>query len=273
MTILSTAQRTAFDDDGYVVVRGAFASEDASAMQDEWWAELAEMHGILRDDRSTWRPVLGDLKRPKLSALEGRILTPRVQGAIDDLLGAGAWKPPGDWGRALVTFPQSGPWDVPTGLWHWDTVAEWHHDALKALFVVSFVGAVAPRSGGTLILAGSPRLLRRHAAELTPAQRLADHATRRELFSRSRPWLKALTGKAPSPPDRIAAFMTEGAEIDGIPLRVVELTGEPGDMVLCHPAIVHSVAPNCGSQPRFMRIRQQILSEVGPRSLARARQG
>lgn len=54
--------------------------------------------------------------------------------------------------------------------------------------------------------------------------------------------------------------MDVGAEIDGVAVRVVELTGAPGDMVFCHPTIVHAVAPNCGAQPRFMRIKQQLLS-------------
>jgi hypothetical protein len=43
--------------------------------------------------------------------------------------------------------------------------------------------------------------------------------------------------------------------VEGVPLRVVELTGEPGDMVFCHPATVHCVAPNRGARPRFMRIK------------------
>jgi ectoine hydroxylase-related dioxygenase (phytanoyl-CoA dioxygenase family) len=72
----------------------------------------------------------------------------------------------------------------------------------------------------------------------------------------------ALTGKAPSPPDRIAAFMEAGTEIDGVPVRVVELTGEPGDMVFCHPTIVHCASPNHGAQPRFMRIAQITTPDV-----------
>ena len=35
---------------------------------------------------------------------------------------------------------------------------------------------------------------------------------------------------------------------------------EPGDMVFCHPAMVHCRAPNRGTWPRFMRIRQQFLT-------------
>lgn len=69
--------------------------------------------------------------------------------------------------------------------------------------------------------------------------------------------------KAPSPDDRIAAFMDQETIVDDVRLRVVELTGEPGDMVFCHPAMVHCGAPNRGERPRFMRIKQQLLTHAG----------
>jgi ectoine hydroxylase-related dioxygenase (phytanoyl-CoA dioxygenase family) len=73
----------------------------------------------------------------------------------------------------------------------------------------------------------------------------------------------ALTGLAPSPADRIAAFMDRETIVEDVPLRVVELTGEPGDMVFCHPVMVHCAAPNRGARPRFMRIKTQILTHEG----------
>ena len=51
--------------------------------------------------------------------------------------------------------------------------------------------------------------------------------------------------------------------VEGVPLRVVELTGEPGDMVFCHPVIVRCRAQNRGVRPRFMRIKQQLLTHQG----------
>lgn len=266
---LSPAEIDHFHAHGYVAVQGAFPREAAQVMQDEWWAELLDVHGIRREDRTTWRRVLGDLRRPKTAPSQAAIASARVRGVVDDLLGAGAWSLPRDWGRPLVTFPQGGAWDVPTGLWHWDSPLGWHGEGLTALFVVSFVGAVAPGGGGTLILSGSHRLLARHEARLTPAERAAKAAPFRERFHRSHPWLMALTGKAASPADRIAAFMGRATEVDGVPARVVELTGEPGDMVFCHPSIVHCIAPNCGDAPRFMRIKQQLMTHGG---LARVRQ-
>lgn len=51
--------------------------------------------------------------------------------------------------------------------------------------------------------------------------------------------------------------------VEGVPLRVVELTGEPGDMAFCPPLIVHCRAQNRGARPRFMRIKQQLLTHEG----------
>jgi hypothetical protein len=134
--------------------------------------------------------------------------------------------------------------------WHWDNPCELHLDHPKALFVVSFIGPVAPGGGGTLILSGSPRLLIQRERGIPASQRHGSIAMLRERFHNSGPWLMTLTGQAPSPADRTAVFMDRETTVDGVPLHVVELTGEPGDMVFCHPVMVHCVAPNRGTRPR-----------------------
>jgi hypothetical protein len=197
------------------------------------------------------------------------ILTETVRGVFDDLLGAATWSPPKNWGVTLATFPEPGGWDLPTRLWHWDNPGEPHLDRTRGLFVVSFIGPVAPRGGGTLIISGSPRLLTEQQRRLSADQRRELGGKPWERFGRSHPWLSALTGQAPSPADRVAAFMDEETIVDGVPLQVVELTGEPGDMVFCHPVMVHCAAPNRGDWPRFMRIKQQFLTREG-RDLVRA---
>ncbi|HUZ14238.1 MAG TPA: hypothetical protein VMU93_15485 [Caulobacteraceae bacterium] len=260
----------AFERDGFLRVPGAFARADALTMQDEWWAELAEVHGIFRSDRSTWRQPRGDLKRPKTAPSQGLIQTEAVRTVIDGLLGAGAWDWPRDWGRPIVTFPSGAApeaWDVPERLWHWDGTPAWNAARLTTLFVVGFVGEVRPAGGGTLVLAGSPRLILKQYEAQAPSAHRADGSWRRDRLHRSHPWLAALTGCAAGPPDRIEAFMADGAEVDGVGLRVVELTGEPGDMVLCHPLLLHCVAPNCRDVPRFMRIKQQLMSHAARRLL------
>jgi hypothetical protein len=263
LTTLTPADIHRFERDGYVVVRQAFSPADALAMERRWWSELEDTHDIRRDDRSSWRQIPGDLKAAKRDPIQARILTGRVRGVFDDLLGKAAWSPPRDWGRAIVTFPEPGAWEVPTRLWHWDNACDLHIDQPRALFVVSFIGSVAPRSGGTLILSGSPRLLIQQGRRIPASQRGGSGASLWERFHRSHPWLMALTGQAPSPADRAAAFMAGETIVEGVPLRVVELTGEPGDMVFCHPVMVHCRAQNRGARPRFMRIRQQLLTREG----------
>jgi hypothetical protein len=262
-TTLTSSGVRRFERDGYVVVRQAFSRADGLAMEQHWWRELEDTHGIRADDQSSWHQIVGDLRAAKRDPIQARILTGRVRGVFDDLLGAASWSPPRDWGRALVTFPEPGAWDVPAGRWHWDNPSELHPDHPRALFVVSFIGPVAPRSGGTLILSGSPRLLIQQERRVPPDQRHGLGAGTWERFHRSHPWLMALTGHAASPADRIAAFMDGETVVEGVPLRVVELTGEPGDMVFCHPVMVHCVAPNRGTRPRFMRIKTQVLTHEG----------
>jgi len=60
--------------------------------------------------------------------------------------------------------------------------------------------------------------------------------------------------------DRMRCYMNDGTVIDGVPLRVVELTGKPGDVILMHSDCFHAAAPNRLTEPRMM------LSEmVSPR--------
>ena len=263
LTTLTSAEIERFERDGYVVVRQAFSRADGLVMERQWWRELEDAHDIRPDDRSSWRQIRGDLKAAKRDPLQAAILTDRVRGVFADLLGGAAWPPPRNWGRSLVTFPEPGAWEVPARHWHWDNPCDLHLDRPRALFVVSFIGEVAPQGGGTLILSGSPRLLIQQERRLPADSQRALSGLPWERFHRSHPWLMALTGQAPSPADRIAAFMHGETIVDGVPLRVVELTGEPGDMVFCHPVMVHCVAPNRGARPRFMRIKQEVLTHEG----------
>jgi hypothetical protein len=263
---LSVNELEHFHRHGFVVIKRAFAPAIANEMERRWWAELADTYGIQRERPSSWFQPKTDLKAAKHDSLQAEILNERVRGVVDDLLHVSDWSPPRDWGRPIVTFPVPGAWDVPTHLWHWDSPSHWHLERLSSLFVVSFVGNVAPRSGGTLLLSGSPQLLLLQDRQLSAADRNL-YARRRELFFDSHPWLAALAGQAPSPHDRVTAFMREGATIDGVPLRVVELTGEAGDMVFCHGSIAHCGAPNRGVAPRFMRIKQQLMTHEGRKLL------
>jgi hypothetical protein len=87
LTTLTSADIQRFERDGYVVVRQAFSRADGLAMERLWWQELEDTHGMRRDDRSSWRQIPGDLKAAKRDLAQATILTARVRGVFDDLLG------------------------------------------------------------------------------------------------------------------------------------------------------------------------------------------
>jgi len=52
--------------------------------------------------------------------------------------------------------------------------------------------------------------------------------------------------------ERVARFIDRAEEHGGISLRVVENTGEAGDVILLHPLVLHVATPNTGNAPRFL---------------------
>jgi ectoine hydroxylase-related dioxygenase (phytanoyl-CoA dioxygenase family) len=46
--------------------------------------------------------------------------------------------------------------------------------------------------------------------------------------------------------------MGQGGVVDGVPVTVVEMTGEPGDVFFMHPSLMHAFSTNAGDQARMM---------------------
>jgi len=104
--------------------------------------------------------------------------------------------------------------------------------------VFAFIAGVRPRGGGTLVITGSHRVVARFAASLPPRQPYEGHLLGRYL--RRDDWFRALSRPADDDPGRPARFMDREHRADGIAVRVSELTGQPGDMVLSHLWVLHS---------------------------------
>jgi hypothetical protein len=208
-----------FAADGFVRLSQAFPVELADALAGEVWSELGRRHGISRTDRSTWTPAeprgLGALrKRGVFDALA----TPAVVEAISELLGDEDWPRPFSWGDPLVTMPSPGRWAVPATGWHIDFPAR----STLRLKWLAYLAPVTAGGGGTVVLAGSHRLVERYL--------LAN----------------------PTDPGRSATVRDAVLAAGSWPHGVVELTGEPGDLVFLHPHLFHAPAPNHASSPRLM---------------------
>ena len=107
------------------------------------------------------------------------------------------------------------------------------------------LGDLEPGGGGTPQVAGSHKVIERF---LTTTEEREFKAVRDQVL-RSDPWFRNLTSE-----ERTVDPMAP-ADLDGLPVRVVELTGQAGDVYLTHPWILHSIAPNAADTPRMMRSR------------------
>jgi hypothetical protein len=245
--VLSDQQRRAFFEDGFVTLPGVVEPDVVARMRERIWRRL-EHGGADRTDPTTWRHEQTVGLRVIRKGDPDPHDSPRYTGALDDLFGPDGWRTPPTWGQVLVTYPSRVPWFVPHRPWHLDHPYP-PHEPLSGVNVFLFVDDVEPRGGGTVVVRGSPQHVARFVATARPAARTQKQW--RTAFDASHPWFTALSD-ATDTEDRVARFL-EPTEIDGVVTQVVELTGQAGDAVLCHPWLVHNGAPNALDRPRMMR--------------------
>jgi hypothetical protein len=113
----------------------------------------------------------------------------------------------------------------------------------------ALLGDVAARAGGTLIVSGSHRLVRKHFTDNPPPPGARGSDYRKLLLSH--PYVRDLhiAGDAA---ERTARFINRSEDHEGIPLQVIENTGTAGDVILLHPLVLHVATSNNGNTPRFL---------------------
>jgi len=219
---------------GVTYLRGAV---DVRGIEDQIWDFFAD-RGVLRDDRSTWPTTMleSKLQRLRKTGIYKAFDNPVVHATVAEVLGDD-WHEFDPWGAPLITFPQPGPWVMPTKIWHCDFPVRGEPDRIDALRMFGFVSSVGPQGGGTLVIEGSHELLRRMVAAAPDHDAGSSAQAKKRLF-REQPWFET-----PS---------FDPVEIDGVTVRVRELTGEPGDVVFMLPWTLHNFSMNCADRPRFM---------------------
>jgi hypothetical protein len=246
--VLSEGERAAFAATGVVRLDGAFSRDAAAAMEAALW-RFAEQRGMQRGDPSTWLPGQLSGASPKLKRRPAfdAVWSEPVRQAVDQLLDGEATGT-SRCGMILTTFPNASVWEVPHAVWHLDTHLAHPPEPLFGVKTYGFINEVGPGGGGTCVLAGVHHLVARFQAAHPPSEYDYTGTTMLQRFLRSHPWLQALS--RPGGEDR-HRFL-EPTEIDGVEVQVVELTGQPGDVVLTHPWALHTIACNASTQPRFM---------------------
>ena len=222
MPVLTATEIERFVADGYVRLDEAFPRRLAAECVDALW----RLSGLDRHDPATWTaPVIripGSADPPLLAAINA----PRLVGAIDELVGIGAWQRRRlGYGTFPVRFPDAR--DPGDAGWHVDGSfgdPPWYEVNLasrgRALLLLMLFTDVGPGDAPTHIKAGSHHDVARALAAADPA------------------------GVTFVPP-------TMAPESLARPTRLA--LGRAGDVYLCHPFLVHAASwPHRGAAPRFL---------------------
>ena len=143
----------------------------------------------------------------------------------------------------------NGKWEVPRNMWHLDMPRS-RSIGPPGPEMFTFLNKVEPKGGGTLILAGSHRLL-------NDVDYLSSKGVKRKLKRHA--YFRELTGKGDGDRSR---FLEEIGYIDNVPVKVVELTGDPGDVYFVDLRLLHSLGANTSDQPRMMIAQRMPRQEA-----------
>ena len=187
------------------------------------------------------------------------ILTERVLSYARDLVSGDEVEMSPPITQFLFTAPSSyvmnhdgrwnGEWEVPRSIWHLDMPRS-RSIGPPGPEMFTFLNKVEPEGGGTLILAGSHRLL-------NDVDYLSSKGVKRKLKRHA--YFRELTGKGDGDRSR---FLEEIGDIDNVPVKVVELTGDPGDVYFVDLRLLHSLGANTSDQPRMMIAQRMPRQEA-----------
>ena len=212
------------------------------------WRHLERAHSIRERDPDTW-PATRPFQFQALSRSDAfaPVRCPALVATLDALLGRGGWLEPPNWGPPLVSFRECESWGVPTKSWHLDLPIT-PAGALRAVRAFTFLTDVEPHGGATVAVAGSHRVL---AALAERAGRELRSREAREAIAASDPWFAALEARE-ALGDRERRFSGEAARVLDVPVRVAQLCGRAGDIVLMRAELLHAAAPHALPAPRMV---------------------
>lgn len=233
----SPQEREHFLQNGYIVLRDAVPKAHLRAWQDLAWQRL----GYDRDNPDTWEKSRVHL--PPSRAVRVREFAPRAQGAMQELGIAERLVEPNFWGDVFIANFAEGadePFRAPSAAcpgWHKDGFMARHYldSPEQALLVLVAWTDVQSQGGGTFIAPDSIGIVARYLAERPEG-------------------VEAQTGE-------LSKLIHECREF-------VELTARAGDVIFCHPFMLHAVSQNVRRVERI--ISNPIVTLHEPMNFNRA---
>ena len=103
-----------------------------------------------------------------------------------------------------------------------------------------------------MVLAGTPNLQAEYAREVPDDERAGKGPMWRRFMCRGGDeWFARFADEDDHAPDRNAA-LAEPRVVNGLPIELRELGGEPGDVHVTHINCFHSGSPNANDRPRML---------------------
>lgn len=241
---------------GYIRLPNAVSAAAVTAMRAATWAALA-VHDIVENDPSTWTHADDQTwiaVKPQERSIDtvGPEDSPTVRAMLDALFGANR-SPTHDWGKTLVALPErTSAWTIPQRAWHFDHLypSPGHITAVNLFLLID---DVAVRGGGTAVVRNSPQLLDQL---LDSGANYSKVSKQNQVFIGATDWTRGLTeSQRVSTDERNSRYETDTV-VEGVTLRVDELSGSAGDVFVCHPALLHTISMNTSSRPRLMRVQR-----------------
>jgi hypothetical protein len=243
---LTPEQLEAFDRLGVVRLPGFYPEADIEPMADRLWADLELRFGMVWDRPDSWTVASpAHFQALTRAGVFSALGSPRMSDLADGLLGAGAWDAPRPWGRPLVTFPSLTP-NMRRPPWHLDIGGLQSLSPLPVLRAFTFLEPLLPNGGGTLYVSGSHQLALEIEREHEGPVRSADV---RERLKTEHPWFARLLA---ADSVHVREFLNAESRVGAHTVRLEEMTGAPGDLIIMHPATLHATAHNALDRPRMM---------------------
>jgi hypothetical protein len=213
-----------FAEDGFVKLARAVPPDVVDGCVDLLWAKT----GFDRNDPSSWtKPVVrvgGMIQEPFVRAINGPVL----HDAFDALVGPGRWAARNSMGSFPLRFPHAdepddagwhieGSYELPGETGYWTNV----HSAARVLLLLFLFTEIDEGDAPTRIRVGShhdvPPVLLPYGDRGAPGNAIS---VKVDAASAHRP--------------------------------IAYATGQPGDVYVCHPFLVHAAQPHHGRRPRFL---------------------
>ena len=258
VVLLAPELQDSFQKSGVTWLKGAYPSAFVDDLREKVYEQLAS-HNIDRCDPASWHELegrsLSRLLKNISRAIPGlkRIYTDELRQVADLLLGAKEgvreMRP-----SVLLTPPNSlmganvDHWHVPATLWHADS-PHFPEDKPIGLRVFLYLDDIREHGGGTLMVLGSHKL----GAD---GKQLSSKRLKRKLNKHS--YFRTLWNKDNHDADTL---VDQEVIIESESVKLTEMTGDAGDLLLWDSRLLHNFSPNVSDHPRML-VQGTFMSEV-----------